>query len=444
MTCPRCGAELPANAARCENCGAKLTPGKRCPHCHALVPANAVICPHCDELLENFSASQPAPRAPGPKSPTDWIKELPSPAARPKKTFKWWQLVAGILLFALGVTVGSLATELNDSKSPEESSAASSEPQSQLASLDGLWKQVNAKDGEPYLAAGISGSVIEVMRVDPETGGQTLYWAGTADVPEDLGAEFSWESENDTAKTGSVETASQDEAKTFTYSGGQLQFTATLDGVSSVAKLKKISDTPPEMAPAQEGSPAPAGDSEGSIAVPAGSGVLGDYEVSILSARRVSGRDGTPAVIVAYEFTNHSEESLSFIEAIRHQAFQDGVELNPASAVDDSDFRTDEQGKLVRSGGSIQVEAAYLLAHDTADVDVKLTEQMADSGGLVETSFNLEDLERAREQRVSSQKAEKGKPKGPSLFLYVAIRAVPSTGRRNGQGRRARFRTLPH
>lgn len=61
--CPKCGANLPANAAFCHSCGAKLerdsavsgsnTAQRCCPVCHAMVDAGNAFCNHCGAKLDS-------------------------------------------------------------------------------------------------------------------------------------------------------------------------------------------------------------------------------------------------------------------------------------------------------------------------------------------------------------------------------------------------------
>ncbi len=46
MTCPKCGAKIPANSKFCNQCGAKIG-GTSCPQCGAEVPAGSKFCPNC-------------------------------------------------------------------------------------------------------------------------------------------------------------------------------------------------------------------------------------------------------------------------------------------------------------------------------------------------------------------------------------------------------------
>jgi len=49
--CPKCGADVPADAKFCLNCGAKLVETITCPKCKAEVPKGAKFCPNCGANL---------------------------------------------------------------------------------------------------------------------------------------------------------------------------------------------------------------------------------------------------------------------------------------------------------------------------------------------------------------------------------------------------------
>ncbi len=50
--CPKCGAEVGANAKFCPECGEKMPVAKFCPECGAKVDANAKFCPECGNKLQ--------------------------------------------------------------------------------------------------------------------------------------------------------------------------------------------------------------------------------------------------------------------------------------------------------------------------------------------------------------------------------------------------------
>ena len=49
--CPNCGANNPAGAKFCVECGTKLSQKGKCPKCGAEVSAKAKFCPECGEKL---------------------------------------------------------------------------------------------------------------------------------------------------------------------------------------------------------------------------------------------------------------------------------------------------------------------------------------------------------------------------------------------------------
>jgi len=50
-TCPKCGAQIPANARFCNNCGVQLRGGGTCPKCKTKVPPGSKFCPNCGTQL---------------------------------------------------------------------------------------------------------------------------------------------------------------------------------------------------------------------------------------------------------------------------------------------------------------------------------------------------------------------------------------------------------
>ena len=56
MKCEKCGADIPANAAFCNACGAKVNHAEEerlCPVCHAAVEKGNLFCNHCGAKIEN-------------------------------------------------------------------------------------------------------------------------------------------------------------------------------------------------------------------------------------------------------------------------------------------------------------------------------------------------------------------------------------------------------
>lgn len=133
-------------------------------------------------------------------------------------------------------------TTTETESTPDISSEAepTPEPEPETVDLSGDWEQVNKNSDTNYQMATITGDTIEVYWMDTSSDTKSLYWAGTVSIPEGAGNEFSWDSENDTAKTANALLASGDETKTFSYNNGQLSYDVTAMGITQTVKLEKM------------------------------------------------------------------------------------------------------------------------------------------------------------------------------------------------------------
>ena len=113
-----------------------------------------------------------------------------------------------------------------------------SEPDSPL-DLIGEWKQTNSASDEAYQGIYISDNTIEVYWVTENGDTTALYWAGSFTPPADSPKEYTWESENDTSRTGTALMASGDAAKEFTYKNGKLSYSASAFGVTTTIEAEK-------------------------------------------------------------------------------------------------------------------------------------------------------------------------------------------------------------
>ena len=119
------------------------------------------------------------------------------------------------------------------------SAAAASSSAPAAADLTGDWKQVNAASEDSYQVATIQGDTIEIYWVTESADTKSLYWAGTFVAPETADEPYTWESANDTEKTGSALLASGDETKTFTYQDGQISYDVSAMGMTQTVRLEK-------------------------------------------------------------------------------------------------------------------------------------------------------------------------------------------------------------
>jgi hypothetical protein len=138
-----------------------------------------------------------------------------------------------IALLGFGLTGCAGSTT---SAAPEGSTEA--EAPAVPADLAGDWVQSNSKSEDSYQAATITADTIEINWISD--GGDTfsLYWAGSYVAPTAAGS-FTWESANDTSKTGSAMLASGDPTKEFTYENEVISYQASALGTTTKIELKR-------------------------------------------------------------------------------------------------------------------------------------------------------------------------------------------------------------
>ena len=117
---------------------------------------------------------------------------------------------------------------------------------------------------------------------------------------------------------------------------------------------------------------------------------LGDYTVEILSCRLAEDYEGKPVAIVKYSFTNNSDSAQSFMIAFDDAAFQNGVGLNEAYFLSESaNYSSDNQMKEIKTGATIEVEAAYLLNDNTTDVEIEVSELFSLDDKVISKTFRI-------------------------------------------------------
>jgi len=117
---------------------------------------------------------------------------------------------------------------------------------------------------------------------------------------------------------------------------------------------------------------------------------LGDYKVEIMGCRLSKDFEGKQVVIVKYKFTNNSEDSTAFYTAFDDTVYQDGVGLNESYVLDDSaQYDSGNQTKEIKSGASIEVEAAYELNDTETDIDVEVEELFSFDDKKITKTFSI-------------------------------------------------------
>jgi hypothetical protein len=109
--------------------------------------------------------------------------------------------------------------------------------------------------------------------------------------------------------------------------------------------------------------------------------VTSDYVVSIDDATVIQNYEGQSSLLVSYTFTNNSEDSTSFMVAIRTQAFQNGIQLDTTFTSDDS-YDSSASMKDIKPGATISVQSLYLL-DDQSPVTIECRDWL---------SFSSDDL----------------------------------------------------
>ena len=148
-------------------------------------------------------------------------------------------------LLSMTLIVMLLLAGCSSNSSQSDGAAQSQKPadesKSQVAiDLTGEWEQSDENSEDSYQIATINEGTIEVYWVSDGGDTTSLYWAGTYEAPEAGVDSYSWDSVNDTEKTGMALMASGDETKTFTYENEQISYSVTALGVTTTVRLERV------------------------------------------------------------------------------------------------------------------------------------------------------------------------------------------------------------
>lgn len=108
------------------------------------------------------------------------------------------------------------------------------------------------------------------------------------------------------------------------------------------------------------------------------SATVGDYEVSIGDAFVAPDMDGNPALIVSFEWTNNSEETVGSMVALHAQAFQDGVQLETAIMNSTEGYDPDASWLDIQPGATQTFQQAYTMTSETSPVEITVEEFLGD------------------------------------------------------------------
>lgn len=109
------------------------------------------------------------------------------------------------------------------------------------------------------------------------------------------------------------------------------------------------------------------------------SGAVGDYQVAIGDCAFGTDYEGKKMIVVNYDFTNNGSEGVMPLVGVTMKAFQDGVELETAIALDASVYDAGIAQKEVKPGASLTgCQNAYVLTSGSP-VEVEVGSMFGDA-----------------------------------------------------------------
>lgn len=112
---------------------------------------------------------------------------------------------------------------------------------------------------------------------------------------------------------------------------------------------------------------------------------IGDYVCVVKEAKLCKDYMDRDAVLITYEFTNNSSGAISFDVALEDKVYQDGIGLETAILIDDTDIIDVE----IKSGVTKEVRKAYLLRDTTTDLEVEISEWLSFSNDKIVTNVKI-------------------------------------------------------
>lgn len=119
-----------------------------------------------------------------------------------------------------------------------------------------------------------------------------------------------------------------------------------------------------------------------------------DMSVRFLSGELMTTADGSPAIVLRYDFTNSRTKAESFVYAFAVTVYQGGIECDPAYSWDFAVAPDDAYTSLlsVKDGATMQVTKYFRLHNDTSPVDVELTRMFAFGSQPLTMTLTLPDV----------------------------------------------------
>lgn len=105
------------------------------------------------------------------------------------------------------------------------------------------------------------------------------------------------------------------------------------------------------------------------------------YSVQILETENIIASDGTVLLAVTIEWTNHSEKTISYINALECSAYQDGIELDKGYLVNDKTYLELKQNynnrdNKVRPKIGLQITEFFIIRNTHSEIEIEIEERM--------------------------------------------------------------------
>ena len=123
-----------------------------------------------------------------------------------------------------------------------------------------------------------------------------------------------------------------------------------------------------------------------------GGGKLDEYYVKITGAHLGKDYEGADVIILDYDFTNNGEEATSALTSLYFKLFQDGVELETAIVLDDSDYDSENSMKDIKSGVTLSCQCAYVLGNTTSPVEIEVSKAFSFSSDKITYDIEVSSL----------------------------------------------------
>lgn len=98
---------------------------------------------------------------------------------------------------------------------------------------------------------------------------------------------------------------------------------------------------------------------------------VGDYGCVVKSAELCKDWTGKDSVLITYEFTNNSDNAISFDVALDARAYQNGIGLETAILDEDTDLFLDVD---IKPGITKEVKKAYILGDTSSNIEIEISE----------------------------------------------------------------------